>query len=57
MTEPVVVDITGTKKIVVLSIVGAIIVLAGVAQFIPEVRAYTIDIVKVLIAFIPAFVK
>lgn len=57
MAEETTTEVTGTRKIVLFSIVGVILSMAIIAQFIPENRAYTIEIVKILMTFTQGIIK
>jgi hypothetical protein len=57
MDTPVSPDITGTKKIIVLSIVGVVLALALAGVAIPEARVYIGETAKMLLNTIPSFVK
>lgn len=57
MTESPSTDITGTKKIVVLSFVGVVVVLSLMAAIVPEARTYCTEMVKTILGAIPTAVK
>jgi hypothetical protein len=50
-------DLPKTKKIVVLSTVGVVIVLSGIAVFVPETRTYVTSAVKTLLELVPMMIK
>lgn len=58
MADPTpVADLPQTKKIVVLSLVGVVVVLSIVAALVPETRVYAIATVKALLDFVPMMFK
>jgi hypothetical protein len=57
MAEISVTEITGTKKIIVLSLVGLVCILAIIAACIPDAREYAIKVVSAVLSAIPSLIK
>lgn len=53
--EPTSTEITGTKKIAVITLVGGVILLAVVAIFVPDARTYVVDMTKTLLGAVQLF--
>jgi len=51
------VEITGTRKIIVLSLAGLVCVLAVVAAAVPDAREYVVKIVQSILTAIPTLAK
>ena len=49
------VNITGTRKTVVLGLVGAVIILSATAVAVPSSREYVVTVVKLLMEFTKTF--
>lgn len=50
-------EITGTRKTIVLTLVGAVVVLSATAVAVPSTREYVVTAVKLIMEFTKTFIQ